>query len=517
MVIVRTIHSLVAMFALAGLFGCSDQDEGVSSTPSPAQKMRDEAPDGLYHDFLDGKYDGDGHPLDAQVWEAEAGCEARTGVPELEGLGLHASGHAAGVVCSAASTSLGRGRFMLNVRALVTEPMGSGGSFCEGDTPVLTVRVLGPSGNEVARKQVLRGAFEVPNVYQNLRIPVDQQEEGPVQVEVVWDGQVSARVDYVELFRTRRGVLLEPGSDTLVDDGRFEVEFRDPPDYAVLRVACDGVDVTPNLEALLASGEATRVDTEFRAHHSVPVGPLLQGCARPSRVMFHMVTGDWTRATSRVTVRDGDPACSFVEGTTRVLLTGFEPFPADATGDNVSEHAVTRFDATALAGVSAMALVLPVEFDSAANMMARVLSACAPDVVIGFGQGRSIVDLERVAYNRKDSATFSGGIPDNRGVVEEGTRVVEGGPDELHTGLPVEVIRQQLEADGIAVGFSDDPGRYVCNNLFYRLMSESQGTSRVAGFIHLPRISHIDEADAAMLQTVVRRAVEASVRAANGG
>lgn len=517
MVIVRALNPLVALFVLAGPLGCSAEDEAVSSSPLPAQRMRDEAADGLYHDFLDGKYDGEGHPLDAQVWEAEAGCEARTGVSELEGLGLHAPGHAAGIVCSAASASLGTGRFTLNVRAMVTEPMGGAGCFCEEDTPVLTVRVVDSSGGEVARRQVLRGVFETPNVYQNLRVPVDRQEEGPIQVEVVWEGQVSARVDYVELFRTRRGVLVAPGSDSIVDEGRFEVEFRDPPDYAQLRVDCDGADVTPTLEALLESGEATRVDTEFRAHHSVPVGPLLEGCSRPSRVMFHMVTGDWTRATSRVTVRDGEPACAFVDGTTRVLLTGFEPFPADATGDNVSEHAVTRFDAASVAGISVMALVLPVEFDSAASMMARVVSSCEPDVVLGFGQGRSVVDLERVAYNRKDSATFSGGIPDNRGVVEEGAPVVEGGPAELYTGLPVEDIRQQLEADGIAVGLSDDPGRYVCNNLFYRLMSDSQGTSRVAGFIHLPRISRIDDVDAAMLQTVVRRAVEASVRSANGG
>jgi len=506
---------VVALSAAGILLGCSSADEaGVGSPSSPAQPARDEAPDGIYHDFLDGKYDGDGHPLDAQVWEAEDGCAAQTGSAEQEGIGLHAPGHAAGLVCSATSSSIGSGRFVLNVRALVTEPVeNESGCFCEEDSPVLTVRVLDQGGEEIAREQVLRGAFETPNVYQNLRVPIVNNVEGPVKFEVVWEGGVSMRVDYVELFRARRGVFVDPPSDVLVNDGRLNVEFRDPPAYASLRVSCDGADLSPTLDALLASGDATRIDTEFRAQYSIPVGPLLESCARPARVMFHMVTGDWTRSTSRVTVFAEPPPCSFVEGTTRVLLTGFEPFPADSTRDNVSEFAVTRFDPSPIAGVSVMPLVLPVEFDTAANILARTLASCDPDVVIGFGQGRSVVDLERIAYNRMDSATFSGGIPDNRGVVAEGAPIVEGGDAELLTGLPVEAIFQRLEADGIAVAYSDDPGRYVCNNLFYRLMFEVRGTRRVAGFVHLPRIPIIDEADATMLQTVVLRAVEASVQA----
>lgn len=511
----RASLRLVALSTLGAMVGCSSAD-GTSPSPNPpaAQPTRDEGLDGLYHDFLDGKYDGAGHPLDAQVWEAEDGCAALTGELEQEGLGLHASTHPSGVVCSATSTSLGAGRFVLNVRALVTEPVGPGGCFCEADSPVLTVRVLDSAGNEVGREQVLRGAFETPNVYQNFRVPVLNNTEGPVRFEVFWDGAVTARLDYVELFRARRGVFVAPGSDEIRPDGHFQVELRDPPEYAELHVACDGVDITPRLEELLASGDATRIDTEFRAQHSIPVAPLIEPCPLPARVMFHMVTGDWTRATSRVTILDQEPQCTFVDGTTRVLLTGFEPFPADSTRDNSSEYAVTRFDPTSLSGVSVMPLVLPVEFDSAANLLASTISSCKPDIIVGFGQGRSIVDLERIAYNRKDSATFSGGIPDNRGVVEEGSRIIDGGEDELWTGLPVEVIRQRLDADGISVGFSDDPGRYVCNNLFYRLMTEVKGTKRVAGFVHLPRIPHISESDAAMLQTVVLRVVEASVDSA---
>lgn len=502
----------VAVLATVLLVGCSAADDTREPTAAePAQPARDEAVDGLYHDFLDGKYDGEGHPVDAQVWEAEDGCAAQTGSPEAEGLGLHAPGHAPGTVCDATSTSVGRGRFVVNVRALVTESATSGGCFCEDDDPAFVVRVVDDAGQELATKEFVRGDFELPNVYQNLRVSVPHTVEGPVHIEVLWQGGVPMRVDYVELFRARRGVFVDPPSGVISDDDHFHVELLDPPDFASLHVSCDGEDRTAALEAMLASGEATRVDTEFRAQYVLPVGALLEGCPRPARVMFQMVTGDWARATSRVTVYDQMPPCTFVDGSTRVLLTGFEPFPADSTRDNSSEIAVTRFDPTLLDGVSVMSLVLPVEFNTAADMIAHAVHACEPHVVIGFGQGRSIVDLETTAYNRKDSATFSGGIPDNRGVVAEGSPIIDGAEAELATGLPVDTIFSRLQADGVEVAFSDDPGRYVCNNLFYRLMHEVRASGRVAGFVHLPRIPQVGEEDAAMLQTVVARAVEASV------
>ena len=67
-----------------------------------------------------------------------------------------------------------------------------------------------------------------------------------------------------------------------------------------------------------------------------------------------------------------------------------------------------------------------------------------------------------------------------------------------------------LSEAGVAVGYSDDPGRFVCNNIFYRIMTESAGTPRVSGFVHLPYMHTVNEAKQATLNQVVKAAVAAA-------
>jgi pyroglutamyl-peptidase len=205
-----------------------------------------------------------------------------------------------------------------------------------------------------------------------------------------------------------------------------------------------------------------------------------------------------------------------VDGTTRVLLTGFEPFPAASNHDNSSEQAVSAFDPSAIPGISSMKLTLPVEFDTAPGIVSSAIERCAPDVVIGFGQGRSEVDLETTAYNLEDSSEVAGGVPDNRGHIPGGVSIVSGGPAELGTALPADTIRAALGAAGIAANLSDDPGRYVCNNVFYRIMTDSAGTNRVSGFVHLPYIHTVDDQDRAMLKAVVTEVVGRAVEKQRG-
>ena len=68
------------------------------------------------------------------------------------------------------------------------------------------------------------------------------------------------------------------------------------------------------------------------------------------------------------------------------------------------------------------------------------------------------------------------------------------------------------EAASITVRESTDPGRYVCNNVFYGTM-RAIPPETVAGFVHLPRLYRIEAAEAAMLQTVVETAVRHSLLA----
>ena len=166
------------------------------------------------------------------------------------------------------------------------------------------------------------------------------------------------------------------------------------------------------------------------------------------------------------------------------------------------------FDAAPLGpSVSVMRAILPVEWETAAQQIDDLIQRCQPDVVIGFGQGRNQVEPETIAYNLMDASDISGGVPDNRGVVRDGVPVVDGGPAQYQTGLPAQAIVNALTAAGIGADTSTDPGRYVCNNLFYGIMHRVQGTAIRGGFIHLPVMGKVDAEDRRKLQAVVETAV----------
>ncbi|MCE7888612.1 MAG: pyroglutamyl-peptidase I [Sorangiineae bacterium PRO1] len=496
----RSPKLFLAAALLSGAAGCSSDDPGSDSEPPAAAVPRDSLPDGLFRDFMDGKYDGLGHPLDAQVWQAEDECKPATGALEAEGQGFLAGSHAAGKVCSGSSKTIGLGGFTLNVRALAYETCA--GADCT--TPVLTLRAKRPDGTTLQEKTIPWAAFSTKLTYTNVPLRFSHAESGPVDFEVSWSGAVSARVDYVELFRSTQNLLVTP-SGVFSPGSQIEVEALDPPSGFELTASCNGVEMAGAVQA------ATREDTEFRSVFRFAADALVEACPLPSRLGFALLDGNWKKAAARISLYAEEPPCTFTPGTTRVLLTGFEPFPATATHDNSSERGVSGFDPAGVPGISVMKLTLPVEFDTAPGIVKSAIERCKPDVVIGFGQGRSEVDLETTAYNSKDSAELAGGFPDNRGHIPGGEPIEAGGPAELGTGLPKEEIHAALEQAGIGVGYSDDPGRFVCNNLFYRIMTESAGQPRVSGFVHMPYIHTVDATEQAMLAKVVAAAVKAAV------
>ena len=174
----------------------------------------------------------------------------------------------------------------------------------------------------------------------------------------------------------------------------------------------------------------------------------------------------------------------------RVLLTGFEPFGDDRFTEvprNPSWLAATALHGEHIAGHELVAAQLPAVFDSSMPLLASLLRAHKPALVICVGQagGRSAISLERVAINVNDAR-----IADNAGAQPVDTAVVAGGPAAYFSSLPVKAMRRALESGGFPVEVSQTAGTFVCNHVFYGLMhalARQRGAHRTrGGFIHVP-------------------------------
>jgi len=517
--------------------GCSSPREHL-----PGRSSRDSQQGGLFGSYLDGKYDSAGHPFGASVFEAESACSPDTGELQAEGWGADAALHSKGLLCKLDLGQVGPGPFTLNVRLLtpktgsygpcpagpVTDgsPATDGGSGqpgsgqlpgapgCPSPPEVVTLRVLDGAGVELASKTLRHDQFRSAMTYQNLWVDFSRWSKGAARAELSWSGLESVRVDYLELFRSMRRAVISPSSGVLDPTGKLELELLGSPLPATATLSCGETDLAGQLAALLQSGEASSTATEFRTLLEAPVSPLLDSCSTPVHLLARGTFGNIHEAASRITLFAMPIPCGFDPGKLKVLLTGFEAFPATSNRDNSSEQAVQHFDPSPLGpSVSVMKVILPVEWDAASGIVTDLIDRCKPDVVIGFGQGRYQVEPETVAYNLKDASDISGGVPDNRGIVFDGVPIVSGGPSQHASSLPTTQIAQTLASAGIGAGISADPGRYICNNLFYSIMHRVQGSSTRGGFIHLPVISKVDAADRARLQTVVQTAVRLALEA----
>jgi pyroglutamyl-peptidase len=165
----------------------------------------------------------------------------------------------------------------------------------------------------------------------------------------------------------------------------------------------------------------------------------------------------------------------------RVLITGFEPF--DGHRMNVSWELAQALAAQSGSGQSWHAACLPCAFGEAALQLGSLVDARQPDYVFALGQaeGRGEITIERVALNVRDAR-----IPDNLGCEPVDEPIVEGAPLAYQTGLPYRRLVRELRARGHPVALSNTAGTFVCNEVFYVLMHQTEARRIRSGFVHLP-------------------------------
>ena len=168
----------------------------------------------------------------------------------------------------------------------------------------------------------------------------------------------------------------------------------------------------------------------------------------------------------------------------KVLVSGFEPFGGSHA--NPSQLLVKELVQEKIEGASLEAIVLPVEFDRAAELLLNKVREIKPDVVVAFGQaeGRKAITPEKIAINLDNAR-----IPDNSGDQRQNQMIDKDGADGYFTTLPTSEIIAGITNEGIPAELSLSAGAFVCNHVFYQLQKSLKGTNVRSGFVHIPLVT----------------------------
>ena len=168
-----------------------------------------------------------------------------------------------------------------------------------------------------------------------------------------------------------------------------------------------------------------------------------------------------------------------------LLLTGFEPFGGDSF--NPAGARARALHGRLLGGtVGVVGLELPVSGPTAWRKLSASVRRSRPSWIVALGvSGRAEISIETTAWNEEDY-----GIPDNAGRQPRGQRILARGPAHLASGLAGRLGEAGGGAAGLAIRRSADPGRFVCNHLYYRLLHLTRQAGHSAHqraiFLHLP-------------------------------
>lgn len=165
------------------------------------------------------------------------------------------------------------------------------------------------------------------------------------------------------------------------------------------------------------------------------------------------------------------------------LVTGFDAY--GGRDRNPAGEIAASLDGTVIGDTRLVGRCLPVTFAGLEAMIASMLAATDPAVVISLGlcPAEPVVRLERIAINLADFP-----VPDNDGAVPVDQPLDAGGTAARFATLPLRPILDALLGSGIPARLSSTAGTYLCNKALYHFLGaiERSGKAVPCGFIHLP-------------------------------
>lgn len=164
-----------------------------------------------------------------------------------------------------------------------------------------------------------------------------------------------------------------------------------------------------------------------------------------------------------------------------ILVTGFEPFANNRV--NPSMILMEVLAQSPFANLDC--LLLPVDWHKTVEILERQLALKKYQTIFHFGLAseRTKISLERFAYNSKRANQTD----NNQNSFFRDSCINPKGPAYIESNAPISKLFHHLENFEVPVEISTDPGRYLCNYLYYYSLQKSAFDKTIYSlFIHLP-------------------------------
>jgi pyroglutamyl-peptidase len=165
----------------------------------------------------------------------------------------------------------------------------------------------------------------------------------------------------------------------------------------------------------------------------------------------------------------------------RVLVTGFGPFPG--VPDNASVAIVAALaGSAAMPGIELVTEIVPVLWTYARGVARDAVARAKPHAILHLGVSKRLTgfEVETRAFNLsgpKEDCAGSAGLC--RPLDISGERM-------LKATLPPAILVRALRREGLPAQISRDPGRYLCNALFYWSLADARDGGPLVSFVHMP-------------------------------
>lgn len=161
----------------------------------------------------------------------------------------------------------------------------------------------------------------------------------------------------------------------------------------------------------------------------------------------------------------------------KILVTGFKPFLNNDV--NTSGEVLKLIN-----DEEVKTLLLDVSYSKTPLELNEVIEEYQPDFILSLGLFAKLnenIQIERCAYNLMSSKGM-----DNDGIIKDNEIIDKDKRDFYLNPIDFDELESYLNENNVEFHFSDNPGRYICNLVYFNILAYSHKGL----FIHLPLIKN---------------------------